>query len=365
MKLLNYLNKRRGITVVALLLVMFFGFFLTIKNHNENNHSRVWMEYAMDVVREKKPSPPASARFYAYTASVYYDVLVVTNNKKQADLAAANIINDFYPDKIASSTEILGTLRVTSKMKLNEKAEIVLNSYMKRIELDIKQAKEPVRLRGYENWVGEKPLELSAGSWERWSTGSLVFDVPTPPMFRSKEYNITLLEVKKAANSRTLAQSAAINFWGGIPGTEAPAGIWQNRLYFVTKDLSLSDKEYAYAQKILSQAIADAFIECWKVKYTYWTKRPNMVDTTIDLAMPNPNFPSYVSGHSTISRAAAEVLSTMFPVYKSIWMADAEEAKNSRLWAGIHFSYDNEVGADLGRQVGENFIKGINLTKIR
>ena len=30
----------------------------------------------------------------------------------------------------------------------------------------------------------------------------------------------------------------------------------------------------------------------------------------------------------------------------------AAEAKDSRLWAGIHFPIDNEVGAALGRQVG-------------
>jgi hypothetical protein len=162
----------------------------------------------------------------------------------------------------------------------------------------------------------------------------------------------SLTEVKFAASSRTSEQEAAINFWGGVPGTEAPAGIWQNRMYDVTQGVHFSNTQYAYAQMVLAQSVADSFMECWKIKYKYWTKRPNMVDSTIDVAMDNPHFPSYVSGHSTISWTAAEVLTAMFPSYENIWFGDAKEAQNSRLWAGIHFSHDNEEGADLGRKIG-------------
>ncbi len=115
---------------------------------------------------------------------------------------------------------------------------------------------------------------------------------------------------------------------------------------------------------ILSQTIADAFIEAWKIKYTYWTKRPSMVDTTISTSMPNPSFPSYVSGHATISRAGSEVLSVMFPQYRTVWGDMALQAKNSRLWAGIHFPYDNEVGANLGRQIGEDTAKVLELAPV-
>jgi hypothetical protein len=119
----------------------------------------------------------------------------------------------------------------------------------------------------------------------------------------------------------------------------------------------MTEEEFAYRQMILAQTLSDAFMECWKVKYIYWTKRPDMVNTTIHTAMPNPPFPSYVSGHSTISFAAATVLGYFFPNKKEMYLQNAEEAKNSRLWAGIHFSYDNEEGKKLGRQVGEEVIK--------
>jgi hypothetical protein len=68
--------------------------------------------------------------------------------------------------------------------------------------------------------------------------------------------------------------------------------------------------------------------------------------------IPTPPFPSYTSGHSTISAAAATVLGSFFPNDAADLAALAEEAKNSRLWAGIHFSLDNEMGALGGGMVG-------------
>lgn len=165
------------------------------------------------------------------------------------------------------------------------------------------------------------------------------------------------MAVKEASENRSPEQGAAVNFWGGIPGTEAPAGIWQNVFYETSKKHKLTNKEYAYAQMILAEAIADSFTECWSVKYAHWTKRPDMTDASIQTAMPNPPFPSYVSGHSTISFAAATVLSELFPGDKIEYLNDAEEAKNSRLWAGIHFPYDNEEGKKLGIAIGEYVIK--------
>jgi hypothetical protein len=46
------------------------------------------------------------------------------------------------------------------------------------------------------------------------------------------------------------------------------------------------------------------------------------------------------------------VLSHFFPNDAADLAARAEEAKNSRLWAGIHFPLDNEMGAVGGAMVG-------------
>jgi hypothetical protein len=46
------------------------------------------------------------------------------------------------------------------------------------------------------------------------------------------------------------------------------------------------------------------------------------------------------------------VLSAFFPAQEDELAAIAEEAAISRLYAGIHFRSDNEVGLTLGRRVG-------------
>ena len=65
-----------------------------------------------------------------------------------------------------------------------------------------------------------------------------------------------------------------------------------------------------------------------------------------------PPFPSYVSGHSTTSGAAATVLAAFFPGQAAQLAAMAEEAAISRLYGGIHYRSDNEAGLELGRRVG-------------
>jgi membrane-associated phospholipid phosphatase len=65
-----------------------------------------------------------------------------------------------------------------------------------------------------------------------------------------------------------------------------------------------------------------------------------------------PPFPSYVSGHSTTSAAASELLSAFFPSARRQLRAWAEEAAVSRLYGGIHFGSDNVAGLALGKGVG-------------
>ncbi len=95
-----------------------------------------------------------------------------------------------------------------------------------------------------------------------------------------------------------------------------------------------------------------------------------------------PSFPGYVSGHSTFSRAGAEVLAAFtgsphFPGGKASHLVNvgdlrhevgpsatielqwgtyreaADEAGISRIWGGIHVPADDLAGRDLGAQVGQ------------
>jgi membrane-associated phospholipid phosphatase len=104
-------------------------------------------------------------------------------------------------------------------------------------------------------------------------------------------------------------------------------------------------------------AQADAFIACWDAKYTYWSERPvtairRELDPSFLSYIATPPFPSYVSGHSTISGAASTVLAARFPDAARRLRAWADEAAVSRLNGGIHFRSDNEAGLLLGKRIG-------------
>ncbi len=106
-----------------------------------------------------------------------------------------------------------------------------------------------------------------------------------------------------------------------------------------------------------SAAQADAFIACWDAKYVYWSVRPVTVLQRRNPAwkpyLTTPPFPSYVSGHSTVSMAAAEVLSYFFPKEARTPRKTALEASTPRLYAGIHYRSDLNGGRALGKKIAE------------
>jgi membrane-associated phospholipid phosphatase len=97
----------------------------------------------------------------------------------------------------------------------------------------------------------------------------------------------------------------------------------------------------------------DALIGCWEAKYYYWTIRPSQVDPAITLTYGLPNHPSYPSGHSCVSAAATTVLGTLFPDRAAETGAWLTEAGLSRMYAGIHYRFDIDAGADLGVAVAQ------------
>jgi hypothetical protein len=86
--------------------------------------------------------------------------------------------------------------------------------------------------------------------------------------------------------------------------------------------------------------------------------------------IPTPPFPAYTSGHSTFSAAAAAVLEDFFGGDEFAFTLESEtpdaadrsftsfsEAANesglSRIYGGIHWSFDNEAGLAAGDAVGD------------
>ena len=115
----------------------------------------------------------------------------------------------------------------------------------------------------------------------------------------------------------------------------------------------LSPLRAARALALSSVATYDAMVACWDAKYTYWLLRPVSADPSVQTVFSTPPFPSYPSGHSTLSSAAAEVFAELFPDAAAHYRHKAEEASLSRVYAGVHYRFDILAGEELGRHVGQ------------
>lgn len=198
-------------------------------------------------------------------------------------------------------------------------------------------------------WRGERPDLPAMGTWRTWllASGAELRPAPPPPFGPEAVAEVRWLE-------RTSAMTAAAYRWAGAPAVE----IWHRRAARLVLEhrLDRSPPRAARVWALLHAAFHDATIAAWDAKYAYWGARPDKVDPGYEPLARTPNFPGYPSAHATQSGAAAAVLAHLFPRDRGGVEAEAEEAAASRLWLGIHFRVDNEVGLALGRRVAERAV---------
>ncbi len=201
-------------------------------------------------------------------------------------------------------------------------------------------------------WTGTNPVLPMCGSWKTWILSSLA--EPEPPYrYGSFEDLRDVQEVYEISLHRTPEQIAIVHKWAD----RSPPTIWNGLLNDRIESLGLDVITAARAHAHLNAAMLDAFICCWKTKYVYWVARPFQRIAGLVTVIPTPNFPSYTSGHSTISAAAAEVMGEVFPAERDFFQAEALEAADSRLWGGIHFRHDDDAGTVIGRGIGEQVVE--------
>jgi hypothetical protein len=198
-------------------------------------------------------------------------------------------------------------------------------------------------------WTGTNPVLPMCGSWRPWVLQAGDDVQPEPPYaFGSAADRADVDEVLQVSLHRTPEQIAIVHKWAD----RSPPAIWNDILNTRILDHGLDGLDAARAHAFANMAMADAFICCWKTKYQYWIARPFQRSPGLVTVITTPNFPSYTSGHSTISAAVAVVLGDLFPDERDYFQAQAEEAAMSRLWGGIHFRHDNEQGLIVGHKVG-------------
>lgn len=175
---------------------------------------------------------------------------------------------------------------------------------------------------------------------------------PAPPSTRSPEFAAELAEVKKYADNPDRNRTALVHFWADGAGTYTPPGHWNTIAAEAFVQQNFSEVRWARNMALLNITMMDAAIACWDAKYLYFSPRPSQVDPSIKTITGVPNFPSYLSGHSTFSAAAAAFLSHILPAKASTFDALANEASVSRVYGGIHYKSDCIKGLELGKKVG-------------
>jgi hypothetical protein len=221
---------------------------------------------------------------------------------------------------------------------------------------------------------------------------------PRPGYLRQAE------QVLRVSAALTDQHKATAEYWADGPGTETPPGHWCLLAQWVSaRDRHDLDQDVVLFFA-LSGALHDAAVAAWDAKRAFDSVRPVSAirwlfagdkvcawggpgqGTTLIKGeewqpyLPTPPFAEYVSGHSTFSAAAAEVLarstgsdrfgaSVTVPAGSSqvepeaVPAADitlhwptfsdaADQAGRSRRYGGIHFRDGDLVGRAIGRMVG-------------
>ena len=194
-------------------------------------------------------------------------------------------------------------------------------------------------------------------AWMMTPTDVLNERPPAPPSTSSSQMQQETAEVKNAVENLTRDQLAIVYKWADGVNTLTPPGHWNDIAAEYVRDAHWSEVRSARAYALLNMALHDAAVGCWDVKFTYFNPRPSQLDPSIRTVTGLPNFPAYTSGHSTFSAASATVLSYLFPSGAAYFEAEKEEAAISRLYGGIHYRADIEVGKDHGKRIGGYTVK--------
>src|SRR5438093_10350660 len=174
-----------------------------------------------------------------------------------------------------------------------------------------------------------------------------------PPAFGSPDYLAALAEVRSTSDTRTAEQVGIALFWARGAGSSSIGGFWNTIATGWIEESGLREREATHVFALRDPAMMDAAIGCWDAKLTYWFIRPPQADPAIELipAIGLPNHPSYPSAHSCYCGAAAGILSAFFPAKTDSLDAMVHEAGLARIYAGIHYRFDVDIGAQLGRNV--------------
>jgi membrane-associated phospholipid phosphatase len=379
-----------------------------------------WNRLALQAVGQARLSPVFVSRDLAITQAAVYDAVVAIDRSFEPyhahvqasrgaspEAAAAQAAHDalaaLFPSQAGTFDAALAADLAGIPPGLARQGTDVGHEVAQQIlawrSTDGSDAKVPYTPGGNPgDWQPTPPafLPALAPQWPQVTPFAMTegdqFRPPPPPALGSPEYAAAFNEVKSLGRvdslARTDEQTQIAKFWNDGLGTAFAMGYWNRIGGQVATDQGLNLVQDARLFALLNIAEADAQISCWDAKYTYNLWRPVTAiraadtdgnpatdpDATWTPLLTTPNFPSYTSAHSTLSGAAAGVLTALFGgdhhftvtadglpgVTRSFdsFDAAAQEAGRSRIYGGIHYQFDNANGLGLGAEVATYVVGG-------
>jgi hypothetical protein len=256
-------------------------------------------------------------------------------------------------------------------------------------------SKSPIAMGAY--WDEVKPFVMS-------SSGQ--FRAPPPPYLDDPDFWSALDEVMRLGGDgditpteRTDEETMIGIYWSydGTPGLGTPLRLYNQIAVHIAREQGSDAVELARLLYTVNVAMADAGIAAWDTKYYYEFARPitcirDLIDPTwtplgspaSNLIKPNftPPFPAYTAGHSVFGAALFSILRKFYGTdhitftfisdelngvtkdnkgevrplvprtFKSLSQA-MEENSQSRIFLGIHWSFDATEGETQGQRIAD------------
>lgn len=374
-----------------------------------------WNQVALNAVQATSTPPPRAARALAMVQAAVYDAVNAVDGTHQpympgvspapgasreaaAISAAHRVLTDLFPSQAAVlDAERAATLGAIPDSPAKT-AGIALGGTCGDLMIALRAADGsgaghsyvPLGTPGHWRIGPDNPNPPLLPQWGQVTpfamANSAQFRGAAPPALDSAQYAASVNDVRAIGSAtsatRTPQQTAIARSWAFGAGTITPPGVWNRIAQDIASDHNNTISENARMFAMLDVALADAAIACWDMKYTYDLWRPIHAIREADLdgnpgtdpdpawlpLLTTPNFPSYTSGHSTFSRAAADILFAFFGTdavdvtvpgdfgeiisFTSLDAA-ANEAGLSRIYGGIHYDFDDAIAQECGSQVAD------------
>ena len=341
--------------------------------------------YLTDVPGTKNASLEAAA------AQAAHDVLIALYPTREAvfDMELANSLNGIAANRMRQGVRV-GEIVAAQMLaaRANDGWNLTPLPFVLSLTPGNWQPTPPgFALAGFTHYPAVAPFAITSNSQ---------FAPNPPPSLRSAEYAIAFNEVKEIGSSasatRTADQTQVARLWANVNTPTTVFFVWNNVARTVALARGTTIIENARLFALMNIAFHDSLLTTFTSKFQHGLWRPvtairradedenpnTSQDVNWSSLIGNPPYPTYAGNHAAIGTSQSTTLALFFGrddiVFQHTWegaggatrsyagfTAMANEEERSRVYGGIHFTFDQTAGQSVGRNVAnyvfQNFMQ--------